>query len=379
MILVVAPYSGDFPENTQFLAGSKKIRSVIKILSRIDSDIVLLNTGHQIAENRPQKVEVIDFDGQCLIRVVTPATNKNPYLGRLFNIANAYSITEVVIGGFGVPDVAWFYNGYAFEMRVARFLNKNFGTKTVIEFEDWHFARNRGFNPKPYLDWLFWCMAIKHFDVGFAVNEFLAKILTRHNIPTTLLPSIVSPLISKISHCSPPFQSDLITVGYFGGLCEEKGATALLNLAKTTNENVHFIITGSGDLESEFQALSKAQPERFQFLGAVSEYRLANAISQADLIINAHHVNNGVFPFKVIEALASGRLLISTELPMHGYEDFSEAIQFYDGNEATLFNLVSDSFKIYQCKMAYIIKVAEKINAIYGEHSLVDVIRKQLR
>jgi glycosyltransferase involved in cell wall biosynthesis len=375
MILVIAPYNGALPEKTHFLAGAKKIRTIIKALNLIDSRIALLNSGHQNNVNQGTIFNQVDFDGQGLIDVITPPTRHNSYLGRLSNIYNAFFIIDEIIAKYGIPDAAWFYNGYAFEMRVATYLSKHYGVKTILEFEDWHFARNRGLNPKPYLDWFFWRLAVKHLDAGFAVNHKLCEALTDFNIPTKLLPGIVSPSIAAIALNSPPFKRNAVTIGYFGGLCEEKGAGVLLRLAKVVDDNISFIITGNGVLQPEFEKLGKAMPECFKFLGAVSEGDLVLAMSKADVIINAHHINDGVFPFKIIEALASGRLLISTELPLDGYQCFADAIQFYDGSEDELLSLVNNARSLYEIKKDFIKCAAEMANATYGEAQLMVNLR----
>jgi glycosyltransferase involved in cell wall biosynthesis len=378
MIIVVAPYNGALPEMTQFLAGSKKIRTIIKALTLIDSRIILLNTGHQNNVNQGTIINQVDFDGQGLIDVITPPTKQNSNLGRLSNILNVPLIIDDIVSRYGVPDAAWFYNGYAFEMRSASYLSKRYKTRTVLAFEDWHFARNRGLNPKPYLDWLCWRLALKHLDSGSAVNSKLRDILVSFEIPTNLLPGIVTTSISDINKNFPPFKMDKVTIGYFGGLCEEKGADVLLRLAKNVDDNIHFIITGNGVLQPEFERLQKEMPKRFKFLGSVSEAALIAAMSQVDVIINAHHINDGVFPFKIIEALASGRLLMSTELPMRGHECFSEAIQFYDGNEAKLLSMVINARVLYEMKKMPIAMAAEMAEVKYGQAALVESLRESL-
>lgn len=378
MLLVVAPYDGALPENSRFLAGAKKIRTIIKALKLIDPCVVLLNSGHQNSVCHGKVIRQVDFDGEGLIDVITPPTRRNSYIGRLLNLASVPSIIADVVDGFGVPETAWFYNGYAFEMRAASYLKKMYGTQNILEFEDWHFARNRGINPKPYLDWLCWRAALRSLDAGFVVNAKLRDRLESFGVPTKLMPGTVATPISKVALNSPPFRSDKITVGYFGGLSEEKGAAVLLRLARKVGNNVHFIITGSGPLDRDFRELEKTIPERFAFLGAVSESTLVMAISKVDVILNAHHPNEGVFPFKIIEAIASGRLVISTKLPMTGYEWFGDAIQFYDGNENRLLELINDAHNIYLGKKSHI-NVAVQIAAKqYGQSGLVENISETL-
>jgi len=109
-------------------------------------------------------------------------------------------------------------------MRVASILKSEFGAINIIEFEDWHFARSRGFNPKLLIGWLFWRLALKDINFDFAVNERLAEILERNYIPTKMLPGLVATGIASLAKRFPPFFKSEITVGYFGGLSSEKCA-----------------------------------------------------------------------------------------------------------------------------------------------------------
>ena len=378
MILVIAPYDGRLPEQSPFIAGAKKIRTIIKALKSIDQNVVLLNSGHQKSVNQSSIASTVTFEGVGPISIYSPETRKNSNIGRLLNICNAPSIMDAVVDKYGIPDVIWFYNGYAFEMRIAAYAKKKYRSRLLLEFEDWHFARERGLNPKPYLDWMFWRLALRHIDTAFAVNSRLAGILQKFNIPALLLPGIVDPLVSELPIKSPPFQSDKITIGYFGGLSIEKGADVVLRLAKITGENVNYVVTGSGPLKFEFECQNKINPSSFVFLGAVSEPDLVNAIARSDVILNAHVINDGVFPFKILEALASARLVISTALPIQGFESFLNAIQFYDGSDESLFSLINSEPLLYKKKKNCIAKASLEVINTYGFIELINKIRKNI-
>ena len=355
MILVCAPYNGIKPEQTPFLAGSKKILFVLNILKFIDPDIVLLNSGHQSPKDQCITFDIIDLGDGSLIKMVTPNTKSNSNIGRLQNIITVPNIIDQVVNEYGIPEIAWFYNGYAFEMRVAKYLKKKYSTKIVIEFEDWHFARNRGLNPKPFLDWYFWTRTKKDFDYGFAVNAFLKNKLDNYKVPSVLFPGVISESVLRLAYEHPPFtHKDKVTVGYFGGLSVEKGAALLLKIIPIVNNTITFIVTGTGALSADFIKCSQMYPERLKFMGSVSEDELYNAIKSVDVILNPHAINNGVFPFKVLEALASGRLLISTALPMAGYEWAEKAIEFRDCCINDFLDAIFHSLDIYIARQIFI-------------------------
>ena len=379
MILIVAPYNGNLPETTPFLAGAKKIREIIKILKLFDENVILLNSGYGENTSDDLVVNLKNLDGQRLIKVLTPPTGKNSRFKLFLNLINYKKIIEDIILNHGVPNVVWCYNGYAFEMRVAAFLSKKYHAKTILEFEDWHFARSRLFSPKPYLDWIFWRLALSCLDFGVAVNGNLANKLAYFNIKSMLLPGVVSPFVSALSIKCPPFKSNNTIVGYFGGLSSEKGAGEILKLVKDSSVKANFIVTGSGKLLGEFESLAKIMPGRLKFLGPVSEEDLISAISQSDVIINPHVVNDGIFPFKIIEALASGRLLISTKLPMHGYEGCINAIQFYDSSYSDLAFMINNAVDIYKSKKNAIDLASSIVNENYGDEKLTKTIGNVLK
>ncbi|QWD62366.1 glycosyltransferase [Polynucleobacter sp. MWH-UH25E] len=378
MILIVAPYSGTLPENSPFLAGAKKIRTIIKILKSFDDNVVLLNSGYSHDNNQLMQ-EIVDFDGVGAVKIITPSARNNSRLKLLVNLINSKKIIDDVVSIHGIPNVVWCYNGYAFEMRVAAYLRKKYRVKTILEFEDWHFARRRLFNPKPYLDWIFWRLAIRQLDYGIVVNGKLADKLANHNIKSVMLPGIVSPHVSVLPNKFPPFKNKNTIVGYFGGLSSEKGADKILRLVEDLDVNANFIVTGTGELQGVFKLLAKKMPDRLKYLGAVSEWDLIAAIAQVDVIINPHVANDGIFPFKIIEALGSGRLLISTKLPMHGYESYVEAIQFYDGSYSNLVFMINSAADIYKNKKNTINRVAEIAHDNFGQENLNNIIGNLLQ
>ena len=60
--------------------------------------------------------------------------------------------------------------------------------------------------------------------------------------------------------------------------------------------------------------LSKNNSEIVNYLGVVSDLELAEAIGRTDVLLNPHIIMDGVFPFKLIEYVSSGRLILSSEM-----------------------------------------------------------------
>jgi glycosyltransferase involved in cell wall biosynthesis len=378
MILIVAPHDLREPQNSSYIAGAKKTQLIIDSLLRIDGEVVLINSGHQNSDNNNLSIKIIENnDGRVI--VYNPKTYRYKKLGRLFQLIKTRQIIDDVIVRYGVPKFIWLYNAYAFEMSVCLYSKKKYNIKTIIGFEDSIFSRYKGIMLKPILDWFFWIRAKKAIDVGYAVNDYLHKLLRNNGIESYYSPGIVSDEIYQISKKTNPFMNEKIVIGYFGGLTKEKGAEVILNLAnKLNDDNFKFVICGNGELSEKFIELSKIQSGRFNFFGAVSEGELIKKIASTDVIVNAHNLNSGVFPFKILEALASGRLLISTKLPTDGFEDFTSVIEFYDGTIQELIQRLMRSSDIYENKRDQIKRVSDHVYSKYGVNGLSKSIRNSI-
>jgi glycosyltransferase involved in cell wall biosynthesis len=118
---------------------------------------------------------------------------------------------------------------------------------------------------------------------------------------------------------APVFLSEKGTVvGYFGGLSPEKGANLILEALPKSGNDIRYVVCGAGALKVEFEEAQRQFPDNLQFLGCVSTCELHQAMSRCDVIVNPHKplsaYGQGIFPFKIVEAIASGRVVVSTEL-----------------------------------------------------------------
>jgi glycosyltransferase involved in cell wall biosynthesis len=310
----------DYP---RFLAAHKKIFFLLDVIHSIGCKIVFINSAPDMVSRKEAQLTDLKLrDGICLPSLI-PATYKNNNCGRLINIQQSKILIDLAADMFGKPDVIWCYNAYAFEMRSARYGKARYGSKVILEFEDWHFSRKSYYDPKAILDWIFWRRAVSSIAYCFAVNEWLKKIMAKHNVSCDLLPGILMDEILQLKDTFPPFRrkNTLGTVrcGYFGGLSTEKGAGRILDLMQLSVDKklcIEWCVSGKGELESDFLKLSKKFPHSFKFFGLVSDSELSKLVGSVDVIINPHDEMPGVFPFKVLESVASGRLVISTPLKL---------------------------------------------------------------
>jgi glycosyltransferase involved in cell wall biosynthesis len=373
MILLVAPFDANNPEDSPFIAASKKIHLIIKTLSKIDNNIVLINSSHWSNKPSHLKFDIKKTYLDCDIKIITPRVFRNRFLGKISNLYTIKSIYSKIIRKYGTPSLIWIYNGYAFECKFATFAKKTLGNnvKVILEFEDWHFARARGFNPKPFIDWYYWRLLLKHLDYSFSVNMFLKEKTMKYVKQAFLLPGLINGQEVKKINNSALFQKKVITIGYFGGLSKEKGAEFILKLMNEVyNVNVNFIVCGNGEFQSDFKDFSLKNPDILKFFGSINETDLLKHYESVDIIINPHFENNGVFPFKVIEAIAMNKLLISTKLNLDGFEWISDAIQFCNLNLLDFKNAIENSINLYNSKKEKIIDISKKIELNFSGDSL---------
>ncbi|QXP84021.1 glycosyltransferase [Methylococcus sp. Mc7] len=385
MMLFVAPYNGEKSGVTRFHGASRKIRLLLEILSGICQRVVLLNTLPIQTPQRRIAYSKLDLGGGILIDVVTPGASNPGRVGYLINLARVSAISNSIISSFGVPDTVWCYNGYAMESRIGGFLKSHFGSRFILEFEDWHFARNRGFNPKPFIDWFFSMCNMRNVDYGFAVNQMLKHEFDRRLINSELLPGVLEDWVIGLAATHPPFQdSRRLTIGYFGGLEVDKGAGFLLQLMEEIKKSkfpLRFIVTGSGSLERKFSAYTQAFPDIVDYRGSVADLELKELMGITDVIINPHCVNKGVFPFKVLEGVASGRLLVSTPLGVGkgelGWLNSAVAICPQDVN--SFITMLMNAREIYASRRPAIEEAVALAARLWSKESLRHRIARAIR
>ncbi len=313
---------------------------------------------------------------------VVPAQSRSRRTGKLRNLRDVPEVLNV-IRAMGVPTMYWFYNAYAFEMRFAlkaKSADHAAPVPMILELEDWPLARKRGLNPKPLLDYGYWLSArsARIMTHAFVVNSVLAQKLGGYVDEVALLPGVVPETLASLPYSKPPFVGERsgLSIGFFGGLSPEKGADVVLRLAPRLPPRYVLHVTGTGPLEPAFVEYAEKWPERMQFHGSVGEAALYHLIGQTDIIVNPHvelaRLGNGVFPFKVVEAIAGGRLLISTGLPTTGLEDLLGGVLFVSRTEEGFLTAILGARAWYEERRSVIAASANEAVARFGEAALLN-------
>lgn len=360
-----------------FLAAHKKIFFLLDIFFSLGFQVVVINSTPAMGSIHPPRLCELKLKSNYTIPMILPATYMNTNLGRLRNIGSASSIIDFAVSIFGKPSLMWCYNAYAFEMAVAKYIKKKLGIPIILEFEDWHFARRSRFHPKALLDFFFWRRCISSLSYCFAVNHFLMSKMSKFGIATELLPGILVENIRELAYHSPPFldsQLNHTTCGYYGGLTYQKGAHRVIELITLSIERklpLLWSVTGSGELEEEFRQLSLKFPNHLHFYGLLSDSSLVNLVGKTDVILNPHEDMPGVFPFKLLESVASGRFVLSTPISLPSDFDWlNEAIfsQRYDPN--IWLDILVSSQSLYSGKFSNIMNASKVSDALFGFEGL---------
>ena len=374
-IIVAAPFSPEGGE-LQHLGAANKIRSVIRMLSKSGRRIILLNSAHNAVRFSRGRRETVVIGG-VEVDSRTPFTLPVRPLGKLFNLLASAHFGRVLKREN--PALVWVYNGYAFDAATALKISAGSDCGVVLQLEDWPTSRQRGLNPKPAIDFLFFRKILRKADLCTCINEPVAKYLEGERKDCFLLPGIISDeLVSRAAKVRP-FAGDGFTLGYFGGLSSEKGADVVLSLAKKLPERWNLVVCGSGTLRNDFIAAS-ARESRVRFAENLSESQLYDLMAECDAVVNPHRsiadMKNGVFPYKVFEALAAKKLLISTPLPPCGVE--LNGVLWFDGTVESLAAALIDAPRHFANAHSVMDSMAAEITSRFSEEATYDALQARL-
>ena len=89
-------------------------------------------------------------------------------------------------------------------------------------------------------------------------------------------------------------------------------------------------------------------------------------------------MSGGVFPFKVIEYVASGRLVLSTSLPDIGISEITDALHVVGDDLSTLVELLRNAAELYEVSQNVIKRAQSRAETMFGERGMEDAVRRLL-
>jgi glycosyltransferase involved in cell wall biosynthesis len=378
-VILVAPFSPIGSCEHPHLGAAKKISFVLQMLIRFNRPVVFINSAHNQLSYSRTRFDHKEIGGKPPFTTITPFTLRNRRLGKLLNLFGTKSLARQL--ATQKPVMVWIYNGYAFEAKLASELNEICGCPIVLELEDWHTARSRGLNPKPAFDLYYFKKVMRRATLVTCVNEATRQRTGLPSSRTMLLPSIVDKRLILRAGGRVPFAQQPYRLGYFGGLTDEKGADIVLALANCLPSNWQLVVTGSGPLADSFSTIAANGLGQLHFINNATEDELYREMLGCDAIVNPHQsiatMGDGIFPFKVFEALASDRLLISTLLPQSGLP-LDDIIMFYDGSVAKLSACLEHAQHFYESRLPNILRVGDKVRLLYSEDAIFSEFNQRM-
>ena len=366
--VVVAPFSPQGP--AVHLGAAKKIELVIGLLNRLGFNVHLVDSSHPLVAFAAPLNGLPCFVGATSVTLWRPWCLPNRKLGKLINVLTCTGFMRRFRGV--QPAFVWVYNAYSFEARAALYLKRHGSARIVLELEDLPLARGRGLNPKPWLDHLFFRPLLAATDLLTCVNAALQRQFARPGLRCLLFPSLLQQALVD-APVAPRFLSSTRRLGYFGGLEVEKGAALLLEALPRWPAGWTLCVTGVGSLAPRFADAQRRWPGRIEFHGRVANETVLALMQACDAIVNPHApislMGDGVFPFKVCEALASGALLISTALPPIDVDLSSSALSF-DGTTAGLLEALDRAPTFHAEHRAAIARTRTEICERFGEAAM---------
>lgn len=307
-VFFITAYSTFNQQRWYSLGRQRKVEQVWAMLSALGFQVTGLNIApHHLDSTNPSVVSLCH-------------TTYVPL--RFFQLAFASARFFLFSTESDPSSIIWLYNTRAAESIVA-IIGSFFRPRLrlVLQLEDLPSARQENHGLRGFVD-LFTtrCLARRanhFFAVSPNVAESFCRLIGSKSHSIEVLPPALDPQYINLLHSRPePFARNNILVLYAGSFGYDKGVTDLIQaFVNLTDPNVRLRLVGSApkNLIEEY----KSNPG-VEFAGIVDSERLFEIYRDADIVVNPHRriLNPAhVFPFKLIEIVASGALPLSTSVP----------------------------------------------------------------
>ena len=118
-----------------------------------------------------------------------------------------------------------------------------------------------------------------------------------------------------------------LTIGYAGNLYPGRGIELILNLAQRCHQHQFLIMGGQPEHIRKYENMAlQMRLNNIRFLGFIQNNKLPGHLASCDILLMPHQVNAGIgsgksiakwtSPMKMFEYMASGRVIISSDLPV---------------------------------------------------------------
>ena len=218
----------------------------------------------------------------------------------------------------------WLYNARLSEALVAClilcFCPKCF---VCLQIEDLPNARVRNSGFPGLLDLICLNLLVRRANSLFVVSSVVGESLHKmvrfrcHFPPLHIFPPLLNPeLISVVERRTTPFARATTIILYAGGYGSEKGVEDLI-AAFSCLPSDYYMLQLVGTIPDTLANHCSTIPS-IQLIGHVPNLDLYHLYAKADVVVCPHLVSSrsaSIFPFKLIEYVASGALPLTTRMP----------------------------------------------------------------
>jgi glycosyltransferase involved in cell wall biosynthesis len=249
----------------------------------------------------------------------------------------------------------------------------------VVQQEDLPSARQANSGLAGWVDYITTKLLSKRANHIFAVSESVANAFSRMcNVPSSKInlipPALDSLFIEKARIRPEPFIGNQFSILYAGSFNLDKGVTDLIQAFIRLPPGM-FKLHLVGSAYIEFSS-KYSHHKDIVFTGILQEEELFEMYTMSDIVVNPHRPilnSDHIFPFKIVETIASGALPLTTPVPGCEIFDLPKDCLFRDVDELT--TKLSQSREIWQNNRERIHCCA---NSCRSKFSL-EVIRSQLK
>ena len=116
------------------------------------------------------------------------------------------------------------------------------------------------------------------------------------------------------------------------------------------------------------------------YFGVVSDIELAEIMGRTDILLNPHIKMDGVFPFKLIEYVASGRLILSSDMSFPIKLNWvKDSILFENLEVDKWLETILRSSNSYNSNRKIINSVSKRVSIEFSKSSIRDEIEKLIK
>ncbi len=348
-IFYVAAFAESSNQDWFSLGRQRKTEQVISILSSLNSSIIRVNIAPTFTKSRCPS----------LVNFCTSSFIPLRYLQLLISSFLYFS----QVAGFNGSSLIWLYNTRSAESLVAIVaLLLRPSLRLILQLEDLPSARQLNHGISGRIDHFFTWLLSKKASHIFAVSHNVAQsFCNRYNYSLDLikiLPPLIDPSFnSQVYNRVPPFSNNTITIFYAGSYSPEKGVEDLIEaFLRLDSKEYELRLCGN----SPAKLIHKySQFDKIIFLGIVEQDRLFRSYASADIVVNPHLPilnSNYIFPFKLVEIIASGALPLTTAVP--GSEVFGLPSECFFAGVDDLVDKLNNSRAIWQSNQSVLLEIS---------------------